>query len=84
MEIIHIPAQLSDKELLAEVKRLADNERVATAGLIATLAELDARRLYLGEGLFLSLLLLHARSPSVRARGLRTDRGCPRRAPGIR
>ncbi|MDP9203244.1 MAG: HNH endonuclease [Gemmatimonadota bacterium] len=43
-------AQLADNELLAEVKRLAERELEATADLIATLAELDARRLYLGEG----------------------------------
>ena len=48
--MIHAFAQLSDRELLAEIKTLAEHERVATAGLIATLAELDARRLYLGEG----------------------------------
>ena len=48
--MIHVSAQLSDKELLAEVKRLAERELAATADLIATLAELDARRLYLGEG----------------------------------
>jgi hypothetical protein len=41
---------LSDTALLAEVKGLADRERLATAWLIAALAELDARRLYLGEG----------------------------------
>jgi hypothetical protein len=50
MKMIHVSAQLSDKELLAQVKRLAEHERVATADLIATLAELDSRRLYLGEG----------------------------------
>jgi hypothetical protein len=50
MTTIHVSSQLSDKELLAAVKRLAAHERVATADLIATLAELDARRLYLGEG----------------------------------
>jgi hypothetical protein len=50
MKIISGCSQFSDKELLAEVKRLAEHERVATADLIATLAELDARRLYLGEG----------------------------------
>jgi hypothetical protein len=32
------------------VKTLAADERQATARLIAGLAELDARRLYLGEG----------------------------------
>ena len=41
---------LSDPELLAEVRRLAGHERHATARLIAALGELDARRLYLGEG----------------------------------
>src|SRR6266487_2188789 len=40
----------SDGELVAEVKRLASCERLATAHLIAALAELDARRLYLGQG----------------------------------
>jgi hypothetical protein len=51
MKIIPGCSQFSDKELLAEIKRLAEHERVATADLIATLAELDARRLYLGEGM---------------------------------
>ena len=40
---------LSDDELLVEVARLAKCERQATALLIASLAELDARRLYLGQ-----------------------------------
>ena len=43
-------AHLSDDELLEEVRRLAQGERQATAQLIASLAELDARRLYLGQG----------------------------------
>jgi 5-methylcytosine-specific restriction endonuclease McrA len=43
-------ADLSDGELLATVHRLAIDERRATASLIASLAELDARRLYLAEG----------------------------------
>ena len=43
-------AQLSNEELLAETKSLAARERHATAALIASLAELDERRLYLGEG----------------------------------
>jgi hypothetical protein len=43
-------SKLSDRELLCEVKRLAHNERQATSELIASLAELDVRRLYLGEG----------------------------------
>jgi 5-methylcytosine-specific restriction endonuclease McrA len=41
---------LSNDDLLNEVKRLAQDERNVTARLIASLAELDARRLYLGEG----------------------------------
>ena len=41
---------MSDDELLVEVGRLAVHERQATAHLIASLAELDARRLYLGQG----------------------------------
>src|SRR5574341_286922 len=43
-------AQRSDPELLARVTQLARREREATAALIAHLAELDARRLYLAEG----------------------------------
>jgi 5-methylcytosine-specific restriction endonuclease McrA len=42
-------ATLSDKDLLDRAHRLADHEREATASLIACLAEVDARRLYLGE-----------------------------------
>jgi hypothetical protein len=41
---------LTNEQLLLEVKALAAREREATAQLIASLAELDARRLYLGEG----------------------------------
>ena len=43
-------AHLSDDALLSRVKHLAAREREATALLIAHLAELDERRLYLGEG----------------------------------
>lgn len=42
--------KLSDRELLARVQVLADKEREATAVLIAHLAVMDERRLYLGEG----------------------------------
>lgn len=42
--------QLSDDELLERVQTLAEREREVTASLIAHLAELDARRLYLAEG----------------------------------
>jgi len=46
----HSFVHLSDHDLLAEVKRLAACERQATVRLIASLMEVDARRLYLGEG----------------------------------
>jgi hypothetical protein len=46
----NIPSHLSDSELVSEVKRFARSEREATAQLVAHLAELDARRLYLGAG----------------------------------
>ena len=42
--------QLSDRDVLSATARLAERERQTTAELIALLAELDARRLYLGEG----------------------------------
>ena len=42
--------RLTDTALLAETKRLAAVERRATADLIASLMELDSRKLYLGEG----------------------------------
>jgi hypothetical protein len=41
--------QLSDKSLLDQVVRLAATEREATVQLIVAIAEVDARRLYLGE-----------------------------------
>jgi hypothetical protein len=47
---IAIPSHLSDTALIAEVTRCARDERHATAQLVAHLAELDARRLYLGAG----------------------------------
>src|SRR5687768_17571809 len=42
--------ELSDHDLLAQVKCAAEQERQATARLIALLMELDTRRLHLGEG----------------------------------
>ncbi len=41
---------LSDRELVAQVKILAQNEREATTALVAHLAVLDERGLYFGEG----------------------------------
>jgi hypothetical protein len=43
-------SSLSDDQLLSSVKRLASAERQATAQLIAALAELDRRKLFLGQG----------------------------------
>ena len=43
-------SRLSDEQLVAEVKRLATGERNATAALLRSLIELDARRLYLAQG----------------------------------
>ena len=42
-------SELSNAELLAEVKSAAQGEWHATARLVALLAEVDTRRLYLGE-----------------------------------
>jgi hypothetical protein len=49
------PAQLrleglTDDQLLDEIKRLAQRERVATADLLRCVIEVDTRRLYLREG----------------------------------
>jgi len=43
-------AHLSDRALLARVDELAQQEREATAGLVAHLAELEARGLHLAAG----------------------------------
>ena len=43
-------SHFANDALLAETIRLAGDERLATGRLIAALAEVDARRLYLGEG----------------------------------
>src|SRR6267142_3609869 len=66
---IAITSQLSDDDLIAQVKALVRCEREARACLIAHLAELDARRLYLGAG-FSSLFtycceVLHLSEPAA-------------------
>ena len=43
-------SQLSDQDILTRVHCAVQEERQATAKLITLLTELDARRLYLGEG----------------------------------
>lgn len=48
--LLAVAARLSDADLLRRVFVLAGREREATVELVAHLAELDARRLYLGEG----------------------------------
>jgi len=50
LSLLSSVARFSSRELLARVKDLVAHEREATAVLIAHLAELDRRRLYLGEG----------------------------------
>jgi 5-methylcytosine-specific restriction endonuclease McrA len=49
-DILASLTEISDSELLTRVQRLAAREREVTAGLIAHMAELDVRRLYLDEG----------------------------------
>jgi 5-methylcytosine-specific restriction endonuclease McrA len=44
------PSDLSNRDLLAETARAVSAERTATAHLVALLAEVDDRQLYLGEG----------------------------------
>ena len=43
-------SQLSDSALLRDLDSLAARERVATASVLAHIAEVDARRLYLQLG----------------------------------
>ena len=45
-----LPQELSDQALLKKAEELAHHERIATAELIAALAEIDERKLYLGQG----------------------------------
>jgi len=49
-DVLSRAQHLSDHELVARVKLLAQHEREATVALIAHLAILDERGLYLGEG----------------------------------
>ena len=50
MTTLALPQKLSDDQLLEQVHLFAAMERNATAQLVAHLAEVDARRLYLGQG----------------------------------
>jgi hypothetical protein len=49
-DMLCIAEQLSDEDLMARVKVLAQREREATAALVAHLAVMLERRLYLGQG----------------------------------
>src|SRR5436189_1518147 len=53
---VTIPTHLTDGELMSEVTRLAGDERGVTARLIAHLAEVDARELFVPAG-FTSLYI---------------------------
>jgi hypothetical protein len=53
---VTIPSHLSNDDLMAAVARLAGDERVVTARLIAHLAEIDRRELYVPSG-FASLYI---------------------------
>lgn len=50
MKTQHDLAQLTDTQLAAELSRVVSAERTATSVVVATLAEFDARRLYLPKG----------------------------------
>jgi 5-methylcytosine-specific restriction endonuclease McrA len=50
MDLRAQPSSLADRDLLVETARAVGDERHATTHLLSLLAELDARRLYLGEG----------------------------------
>src|SRR5688500_2724359 len=50
MEGLERVASLSDSQLIEALTRIARSERRAIAILVATLAEFDARRLFLGLG----------------------------------
>ena len=66
------PALLSDRDLLDATVHAVDRERRTTAELLALLAELDTRKLYLGEG-YASLFtyctqVLHLSEPAAYSR----------------
>lgn len=50
MKSLPVFSNLTNDQLLTETSRLAANERGATVALIGAIAEVDSRRLYLGEG----------------------------------
>ncbi len=48
--MVNLLSHLTDEQLVGEVKRLAASERTTTAELVAHLAEMETRQLYLGAG----------------------------------
>ena len=79
-----VAIHLSNEASIAEVAAAAGRERHATARLVALLAELDARRLYLGAG-YSSLFTYCTRGAApVGARRVWTHRGGPGRAAAFR
>src|SRR5262252_2764538 len=66
------PTRMSDRELLAETRRVVDVDRRTTAELLALLGEIDARKLYRAEGhssLFTYCThVLHLSEPSAYSR----------------
>ena len=69
--------QLSNQALLDATARTASEERHVTAKLLSLLAEVDARKIYLGEGCS-SLFVYCTRSCTCRSR--RLTAGSPPRA----
>lgn len=63
---------LSDSDLLVTLKQLVESERTATATVVAAIAEVESRRLFLGEGcpsLFVYCTrMLHLSEPAAYAR----------------
>ena len=56
-----IPSALSDCDLIATVRQVAGRERETTSNLVALIEQVDARRLYLGEG-YSSMFMFCTRS----------------------
>jgi hypothetical protein len=64
---------LSDHALLAATTRAAADERRATVQLVALLSEVDARKLYLGQGCSSLFTYCTQVLRPVRARRIRAD-----------
>ena len=77
------PCSLSDSDLLTATVRAVQTERDVTARLVTLLAEVDSRRLYLGEGyssMFVfctSRLRMSEQAAYARIEAARVSRRCP-------